>query len=119
MTRTCEARPRGVAAGLWNASLQGSFDSPSHKPIPATAQAQNAWHRPLSSPRYELAFRRHVEAAWLLGPAPLACLLEEVLDGADLRAAVARYAALDRDFIVACNGDRFPTPIFTIEGGRR
>lgn len=74
---------------------------------------------PLSSPRYEPHFRRGVETVCRLGPYPVACLLEEISAGRDLREAVAKYASLAKygELICSYGGDKFPERIFAIVGG--
>jgi hypothetical protein len=52
-----------------------------------------------------LAARLHA-----LGPRPLAEYLTEILRGADARARLERYAALDPNFIAALGGDRLLPP---------
>jgi hypothetical protein len=70
-------------------------------------------------PRFDLRFRRQVEAVHTLGPFALACLLEEIAAGADLHETVAAYARLPADFIQVLGGGRFPPALHAIGGGAR
>jgi hypothetical protein len=46
----------------------------------------------------------------------LAYLVEALAAGADLRATVAQYAAIDDDFIKAYGAERFPPSLRAIDG---
>jgi hypothetical protein len=56
--------------------------------------------------------RRQVEAIWLLGARVVFELLNEIerYGPDDLASRLARYAALDHDFIRLVGADRFPHP---------
>ena len=72
--------------------------------------------RPLQAPRFELRFRRQIEAVHRLGPFALACLVEDLGAGADLRSTVSEYAALDPRVVGAFGGERFPPNLRAIGG---
>ena len=63
--------------------------------------------------------RRLIEQVHQLGPAPLLHLLNDIDRGADLVPTLERYASLPADFIRSLGGDRFPSPLYIIRGGRR
>jgi len=48
----------------------------------------------------------------------MACLLEEIAAGKDLRETVATYAALDGGIIASLGGASFPSSLRAIDGGR-
>jgi hypothetical protein len=54
-----------------------------------------------------------------LGPAPLFHLLTDLEAGKPVWPTVERYAKLDADFIKALGGDKFPPPLWAIDGVRR
>jgi hypothetical protein len=47
----------------------------------------------------------------------MACLLEEIAAGKDLRETVAIYAALDGGIIATLDGASFPPSLRAIDGG--
>ena len=106
-----ETRAAGGSTGLGGMSSlradNSRFSSSPHKS-----------QRPFG-PRFDLCFRRNVEAVHKLGPFPLACLLEQIAAGDDLVATVAEYAKLDASFIAALGGCCFPAPLHVVDGGRR
>jgi hypothetical protein len=102
-----KTRRAGGAAGLGiDCSLRGSENSPRF----------NTVRRFLQAPRFEQKFRRDVEAACRLGAPAIACLLEEIAAGRDLRKAVAEYASLDSGIVAAFGGERFPPSLRAIGG---
>ncbi len=105
MTYANESRP--ARGGSRNAVCRRGSDSNEfyHNP------------RPLQGPRFEPAFRRQVERVCRFGPFAMACLLEEIAAGKDLRETVAIYAALDGGIIATLDGASFPPSLRAIDGG--
>ena len=98
----CAAR----AAGLGNASSRG-------------ADGPEFYHKPnsLQAPRFEPRFRRQVEQLCRLGPFAVACLIEDIAAGKDVRETVSAYASLPAEFIATYGADRFPLHLRAIDGG--
>jgi hypothetical protein len=90
------------------ARATGSLEMPSARTDASEFSTRREY---LQAPRYDLRFRRQVEAVHRLGPHALSCLLEEIARGADLRERVERYARLDCESIKAFGGDQFPSAL--------
>jgi hypothetical protein len=104
--KTVNPAARTTRTGLGTSSSRG-------------ADGTEGYHNPkfLQSLRYEFRFRRQVEQLCRLGPYALACLIEDIASGADLRLTVAVYAELDVEFIATLGGDKFPLHLLAIGGG--
>jgi hypothetical protein len=116
MTSQNETRRAGGAPGLRKSSFLAGLDNRDIPPKLLLAQGVIS-----RKPRTV----REVRSKWLsarlhaLGPKPLFHFLDELERGADLRAALARYAALPADFIRIYHGDRFAPALHTIAGSER
>ena len=115
--------------GSQKTSLLAGFDG--SEDATKTAPAQENLSRAPTAARRQVQGRRDAAAAMLrrqrlverlhrLGPSPLGHFIREVekATGADVTARLERYAALPADFVRANGGDKFPAPLWAIDGGR-